>query len=544
MGRRSLASALAICSLAFLAVVPTVASAAIVSQGPLEAYRAGYLEVGQGDETEVHEYTLDVVRWTHINLEFDVSVGAGSVSLIDPQGRVVGACSANQLAEYGVHARIEHVAPLDGRYTVQVRANWYWTPGGLYAYNGCNYYIRPWVIRPTHVIAYGCGPWGSIVPYGRFADVQAGASATFRFVPLPGYHVAGVELDGAQIGTPTSITFDDVRASHRFWVTFAPDIYTLTYAAGTGGTVVGATSQTVSHGGSGTLVTAVPAVGYSFVSWSDGSTNPARTDTAVVGNTAVTANFAVSNYTLTYTAGTGGTVVGATTQTVEHGGSGMLVTAVPAVGYRFVSWSDDATSPARTESAVVGNTAVTANFALCSYVITSSAGAHGSISPLGVSSVNHSDGITFTIEAESGFRIADVFIDGASVGASRTCTFRGVTADHTIVASFVADGVIVSVPMAPTSMSVNKSRSISGYLRPRHSVGSYPVRIYRYRLVKGKWEPHGYVKARVGDYRTYSKYTAALRLPYRGKWRLRAHVPASGAREAAWSSGYAYVTVK
>jgi len=39
---------------------------------------------------------------------------------------------------------------------------------------------------------------------------------------------------------------------------FAPDTFTLTYTAGTGGTITGVSPQTVSYGEDGTLVTAVP----------------------------------------------------------------------------------------------------------------------------------------------------------------------------------------------------------------------------------------------------------------------------------------------
>ncbi|MEK9174026.1 MAG: hypothetical protein AAB845_02050 [Patescibacteria group bacterium] len=67
--------------------------------------------------------------------------------------------------------------------------------------------------------------------------------------------------------------------------------YTLTYAAGIGGTLTGTTSQTVDDGGSGTSVTPVPDAGYVFVDWSDSSTANPRTDTAVTTNLSVTANF-------------------------------------------------------------------------------------------------------------------------------------------------------------------------------------------------------------------------------------------------------------
>jgi hypothetical protein len=71
----------------------------------------------------------------------------------------------------------------------------------------------------------------------------------------------------------------------------ATNTYTLTYAAGTNGTITGSTSQTVAHGSNGTAVTAVPATNYHFVKWSDESTSNPRTDSNVTSDISVTAIF-------------------------------------------------------------------------------------------------------------------------------------------------------------------------------------------------------------------------------------------------------------
>jgi len=71
-----------------------------------------------------------------------------------------------------------------------------------------------------------------------------------------------------------------------------------------------------------------------------------------------------SPYTLTYTAGAGGTISGTSSQTVDSGGSGTLVTAIPNAGYHFVSWSDAVATAARTDAGVTGNITVTATFAI------------------------------------------------------------------------------------------------------------------------------------------------------------------------------------
>ncbi len=107
------------------------------------------------------------------------------------------------------------------------------------------------------------------------------------------------------------------------------------------------TPQTVNHGSNGTAVTAVPSTGYRFVNWSDSSTANPRTDLNVTGNISVTANFAINTYTLTYTAGSNGTISGTTPQTVNHGSNGTAVTAVPNTGYHFTQWSDGVLTASR-----------------------------------------------------------------------------------------------------------------------------------------------------------------------------------------------------
>ena len=73
--------------------------------------------------------------------------------------------------------------------------------------------------------------------------------------------------------------------------------YTLTYAAGAGGTIQGSATQTVAHGQSGTEVEAKPNEGYKFVKWSDGRTTAKRTDYNVQANLSVTAEFEKSSTT-------------------------------------------------------------------------------------------------------------------------------------------------------------------------------------------------------------------------------------------------------
>jgi hypothetical protein len=156
--------------------------------------------------------------------------------------------------------------------------------------------------------------------------------------------------------------------------TSVPATYPLTYLASTNGHIQGTASQSVQSGGDGEAVTAVADSGCHFVCWKpDNRTDNPRTDTNVTAAVSATAYFAVdgATYTLTYAAGSNGSVSGTTSQTVSPGADGGPVTAVPAIGYRFSRWSDGILSATRTDLSVVGNLSVTAYFVQTGYIVLS-----------------------------------------------------------------------------------------------------------------------------------------------------------------------------
>ena len=229
----------------------------------------------------------------------------------------------------------------------------------------------------TYTITTSAGAHGTISPVSP--SVSHGADRPFTITPDTGYHVATLTVDGSPVTPATTYTFTNVTAAHTIGVTFAINTYTLTYTAGTGGTISGTSPQTVAHGSSGTAVTAQPTTGYRFVSWSDGVTTATRTDTNVTSDKSVSATFAINTYTLTYTAGSGGTISGTSPQAVNHGSNGTAVTAQPNTGYHFVSWSDGVTTATRTDTNVTSDKSVTATFAINTYTLSYTAGAHGTI---------------------------------------------------------------------------------------------------------------------------------------------------------------------
>ena len=236
--------------------------------------------------------------------------------------------------------------------------------------------------------------------------------------------------------------------------TFAVSTQILTYIAGAHCTISGVSLQTVIYGGSGTAVTAVPTTGYHFEKWSDDSTANPRTDSNVTGDISVTAVFALNTYTLSYSTGASGMINGTTLQTVNHGSSGTAVTAVPASGYSFVTWSDDSTANPRTDSNVTGDISVTATFTVNSYTVTSSAGANGAISPLGPQTLTHGNAATFAVTPDPGYT--------ASVGG--TC--GGILVGDTYITNFITDDCTISALFYLNAHVVTSGAGAHGTISP------------------------------------------------------------------------------
>src|SRR5439155_1562734 len=79
---------------------------------------------------------------------------------------------------------------------------------------------------------------------------------------------------------------------------------------------------------------------------------------------------------------------------------------------------------------VMASHTITASFAVDVETIAASAGDHGAISTAGSVSVDCGSSQTFAINPDACYQVADVLVDGASVGALTGYTFTGVTANH------------------------------------------------------------------------------------------------------------------
>ena len=97
--------------------------------------------------------------------------------------------------------------------------------------------------------------------------------------------------DGSGTAYNPGDTFSMPVSGRTLYAQWNINQHTLSYSAGQGGSLSGSTSQTINYGSNGSAVTAVPDAGYTFLQWSDGSTQNPRSDLTITGDLSVQAEF-------------------------------------------------------------------------------------------------------------------------------------------------------------------------------------------------------------------------------------------------------------
>ncbi|MGM0402509.1 MAG: fibronectin type III domain-containing protein [Thermodesulfobacteriota bacterium] len=153
----------------------------------------------------------------------------------------------------------------------------------------------------------------------------------------------------------------------------------------------------------------------------------------------IEASFALKQYTVTATAGAGGAIDPSGELSVTHGDSTSFAIAA-SEGYEIsdvlVNGSNVGPVAEYTFSNIVSDQSIAASFSKKSYTITASAGSGGAISPVGDTIVSHGDSASYAIAANDGYEIADVTVNGSSIGPVSSYTFSNVTTDGSINVAF------------------------------------------------------------------------------------------------------------
>ncbi len=95
--------------------------------------------------------------------------------------------------------------------------------------------------------------------------------------------------------------------------------------------------------------------------------------------------------------------------------------------------------------------------------------------------------------------------------------------------------VTITRPQADELFWTGKPKKVHGYLKPQHTEGTYPVRLYLYRKSGDAWVEMDSVRAKVTDYEGYSKYSANVEFPRTGRWRVKAVAIEDDEHAETWS---------
>ena len=316
----------------------------------------------------------------------------------------------------------------------------------------------------TYSIAASAGANGSISPAGT-VSAESGADQTFTFTADAGYHVSNVNVDGISKGSLAAYTFTQIAGNHTIAVEFSKDAYTIAQMAEV--TLawdpndpapdfyclfMRTEGQSYNYeqpcwSGTGTLTT-VYNLDYDTTYYFVVRAQIGDSQSSDSNEISFRASSPVSEtYTITSSNGNNGSISPSGTTTVSSGDS-QGYTITPNAGYHISNVIVDGTSVGAVAtysfSNVSANHTISASFAVDTYTLTASAGAHGSISPSGTTAVSSGNSQGYTITPDTGYHVSDVIVDGKSMGAVSAYTFSNITSNHSISAVFEAETFVIT----------------------------------------------------------------------------------------------------
>ena len=285
------------------------------------------------------------------------------------------------------------------------------------------------------------------------STAATGTEITLTAMPKEGYHfkVWQVISGGVTIKDNKFIMPNDnveVKAIFEEDAPPAPTEFTITVKTDGNGTTSASPDKAVA--GTEIRLTATPNTGYHFKEWQviiGGVTIKDNKFTMPNDNVEVKAIFekdAPTEFTITFDGNGGTPSVGSMTTTNRKLTS--LPSASRSGSYSFDGWYTKKNGGTRitTDTVFSANTTVYAHWTYTGggsgysyYTIKATAGAGGSISPSGNVSVREGRDQTFTITPDKGYAVANVKIDGKSIGAVKSYTFENVRRTHTIEVIFM-----------------------------------------------------------------------------------------------------------
>lgn len=182
------------------------------------------------------------------------------------------------------------------------------------------------------------------------------------------------------------------------------------------------------------------------------------------------------------------------------------------------------------------------NVVLEKFAITATAGKGGTITTedLTDGKVTEGESATFTITPNSGYEIADVKVDGQSVGKKTSYTFENVTAAHTIEATFAFTNYTAANPFEfPTTKGTTKTLEAEYATELINSNDSDSDPSWPLSLADGDWASNGKFLNCMA-YKDYAKYAYVATVP--GTYTVTGTYRAGAANKLAFSEENGKIT--
>lgn len=299
-------------------------------------------------------------------------------------------------------------------------------------------------------ITASAGSGGSISPSGTMSATH-GSSRSFAITPAAGYQISDVRVDNVSVGTVSSYTFSSITADHNISAAFETIKFNIGSSAGTGGSVSPDGNVQVDYGRNMTF-SITPSAGYriSNVLIDNVSVGPVNSYTFsnVNDNHTVSAEFSIISFPLTATSGAGGSVNPQGTSSINYGSS-LTYNFTPNTGYLIDDVRIDNISYGSIAyysfQNITSSHTISVSFRPITFTISSAAKSGGTINSSGVVTVNYGSDLVYNIVPDNGFDIEDVLVNNISVGPVASYSFRNITQNHEISASFVVKKYTVKV---------------------------------------------------------------------------------------------------
>ena len=408
---------------------------------PQTSYQIREVLVDGTDVGTPGSYTFVNVTSDHtIEVSFElvkhtVTASAGQGGAIDPEG-------INEV-DHGDNITFA-ISPNEGYQIEDVLVNgWPIGPVDTYTFSNVrsNRTIHAEFTRKKYMIYASANRGGSISPGGEI-EVSHGDDQGFVFMPDTGYHIERVVIDSLSMGAISEYTFERVVSDHRVEAVFHINTYTVTSTSSGGGIVSPAGSTIVEHGENFSYQL-IPDEGHHIIDvLIDGESIGAvvsYTFAEIAASHDIHAVFGINTYTLTASSSGGGTVSPTGTVVAKYGES-RTVQLIPDIGHHITDVLIDGESigavVSYTFTRIAASHDIHAVFGINTYTLTASSSEGGTVSPTGIIVVTYGSSRHYQVLPDEGYHIADVEVDGVSIGAAENYTFTDLTADHHIHAEF------------------------------------------------------------------------------------------------------------